>query len=283
MKSCDNTTEKNNSKGSEQNAELCQRKKRLLIIIAHMCILPIIMLSIGIGMHIEKTHSADDPVPTQESTLADQTPSENTIETEQSCGGFYSLYPGAWKRMNAVIVKWGDQNGQTRNDFPVDYVGVNVEFIDVFSETMEESYITDIEDIIAQTSYLMVPKHHLDEIKAGNTALVFLDRIATVVSQDANLHTTVTILLGIRPGELIAPDTYIPSPIFHIAEDKVIVNEAYYEIRPATGEYYMSEMSHLQKANAYICEHNPDKAVTFENGISVEDLRYLFAFICENH
>lgn len=279
MKLCDNTTEKNNSKGSEQNAELCQCNKRLLIIIAHMCILLIIMLSIDIGMHIEKTRSADDPVPTQESTLGDQNPSENTRETEILDDDF-SSYPGAWKRMNAVIVKWGDQNGETWSEFPVDYVGVNVEFIDVFSETMEESYITDIEDIIAQTSYLMVPKHHLDEIKAGNTALVFLDRIATVVSQDANLHTTVTILLGIRPGELIAPDTYIPSPIFHIAEDKVIVNEAYYEIRPATGEYYMSEMSHLQEASAYIRKHSPDKAVTFENGISVEDLRYLFAFIC---
>ena len=255
-------------------------RRRLLIIIAHMCILLIITLSIDIGMHIEKTRSVDDPVPTQESTLGDQNPSENTIETEETCVGFYPPYPGAWKRMNAVIVKWGDQNGETWSDFPVDYVGVNVEFIDVFSETMEESLVTDIEDIIAQTSYLMVPKHHLDEIKAGNTALVFLDRLATVVSQDANLHTTVTTLLGIRSGELITPDTYMPSPIFHIAEDKIIVDEAYYEIRPATGEYYMGEMIDLQEANAYIREHNPDKAVTFQNGIRIEDLRYLFAFIC---
>ena len=254
-------------------------RRRLLIIIAHICILPIIMLSIGVGMHIEKTRSADDPVPTQESTLGDQNPSGNTMETETLDDDFYQ-YPGAWKRMNAVIVKWGDQNGETWSDFPVDYVGVNVEFIDVFSETMEESLVTDIEDIIAQTSYLMVPKHHLDEIKAGNTALVFLDRLATVVSQDANLHTTVTTLLGIRSGDLIASDTYIPSPIFHIAEDKIIVDEAYYEIRPATGEYYMGEMIDLQEANAYIREHNPDKAVTFENGIRIEDLRYLFAFIC---
>lgn len=254
-------------------------RRRLLIIIAHICILPIIMLSIGIGMHIEKTRSVDDPVPTQESTLGDQNPSENTEETETLDDDF-SRYPGAWKRMNAVIVKWGDQNGETWSDFPVDYVGVNVEFIDVFSETMEESLVTDIEDIIAQTSYLMVPKHHLDEIKAGNTALVFLDRLATVVSQDANLHTTVTTLLGIRSGDLIASDTYIPSPIFHIAEDKIIVDEAYYEIRPATGKYYMVEMIDLQEANAYIREHNPDKAVTFENGIRIEDLRYLFAFIC---
>ena len=47
--------------------------------------------------------------------------------------------------------------------FMVEYVGVNVEFLTVYSETMKESLIPNIENIIEQTTYLMIPKYYIEE------------------------------------------------------------------------------------------------------------------------
>ena len=263
-------------------------------IVTLVCLMLAIMLSISIRIHIRETPSIDNHTPTQESNVANQDLAESICKTETT-STILPIYPGSWKNMNAVIVKWGEQNGQSwsetygqyshydRKSFKVKYIGINVEFITVYSETMKESLISDIENVIAQTTYLMIPQHHLDEITAGNTALVFLDKLANIITQEPNGNTNVTTLLGASVGECIAPDTYIPAPIFHIAEDKVIVSEACYQVRPTSGEYYMPVMNAMQEANVYIQKYSPDKTLAFESGLSVENLRCLFSFICKEH
>ena len=205
-----------------------------------------------------------------------------------------SIFPSAWKKMNAVIVKWGEQNGQTwvenygkyshynEENYSIEYVGVNVEFVTIFSETMSESLINDIEKVIEQTTYLMIPKLYLEEIEVGDTSLVFLQKIAHIADTDAagKFLGTYTTVLGAMVGDCLAEDKYVPAPIFNIENNKICVPEQAYETRPENGEYYSYIMGLLQEANEYVLKKDSSSSVAFEDGASVEDISELFAIVC---
>ena len=204
-----------------------------------------------------------------------------------------SIYPNAWQQMNVVIVKWKEQNEHTWSEtykqydgknVTIDYVGVEVEFVTVYSETMKESLIPNIESVIEQTTYLMIPKCYLDDIKFGDTALVFLEKIADVAIQDpnGNFEGMFTTVLGVRLGDNIAQGKYVPASIFNIVDDKLVINEKFYEVNPDNDEYYMIVMTHLHKANEYIRKNDSMKSIVFENGVNVVDLGAYFEFICGN-
>jgi len=207
-----------------------------------------------------------------------------------------SIFPSAWKKMNAVIVKWGDQNDQTRTEivgkyshyneenYSIEYVGVNVEFVTVFSETMSESLIPDIEKVIEQTSFLLIPKFYLEEIEAGETSLVFLKRFYNVANTapDGTFLGTYTTILGASVGDCLAEDKYVPAPIFNIEDGKICVPEQAYETRPENGVYYSYIINILQEANKYVLKNDSSTSVAFKDGASVEDIAKLFSLICSS-
>ena len=224
---------------------------------------------------------------------------DNTTNTEDLVSGGVgsaepSIYPHAWKQMDAVIVKWGEQNDETwvesygkyahydEKNFQIECVGVNVEFITVFTETMSESNITDIENIIENTTYLMIPKFYLDEIEAGDTSLVFLQQIARFgdTDPDGKFLGTYTTVLGAMVGDCIAEDKYVPASIFNIEDDKIRVPEQAYEINPENEEYYSPIMNALQEANEYVLKNDSSFSVAVRDGASVEDISELFAIVC---
>jgi len=301
MKSYEQALNEIYSKAEQQMAEMYERKKRRMVFmlsVVPMCILFVVTASIGIAANKRHHHPIIDASRTdKENTLkTDSTVSSNVYGgTDASNSGsegseIPSIYPNTWKKINAVIVKWGDQNEQTWSEtyggydgksFVVEYVGVNIELITVYSDTMKESLILDVENIIGQAEYLMIPKHHLDEIRAGDTALVFLEQIARVGDQavDGTFLGTYTTVLGVKAGNRIDSDQYVPAPIFSIENEKVIVGESAYGINPKNGEYYMSIMTCLEKANDLVRKTGTEFPI-FENGISVEDLGKLFHYIC---
>lgn len=271
-------------------------KKRLFAVIVPVCILLVILLALGIGRHPAGNNppSADGPQETAPSNDAEtvppapQKPTDNNIEILIDP----SPYPGLWKQMNALIVKWGEQNEYSDTDsfmisfgeearYTVEYVGVDVEVITLYAETTQTHpawYVEELKEI----TFLMIPKYHLEEIKVGDTALVFVERLREFASQDQYGMTAITPSFGPWHGTYLAPDKYVPAPIFPIKENRILVDEACYEREPQSQDYYMPEMNYMQEANEYIREHNPENAVTFENGMRVEDLSYLLTYICQD-
>lgn len=315
MKSYDQTLNEIYTKANEQMTEIRQRRqkrRKIFVSVAPVCFLLVMSLSIWVGMNFGKTPIAglNDPIDTQQenpldvgigdSAIVEPPSMDDTPKTDQIVSGnagtaMPSIYPSAWKKMNAVIVNWGEQNDQTwienygkyshynEENFSIEYVGVNVEFVTVFSETMSESLIPDIEKEIEQTTYLMIPKFYLEEIEAGDTSLVFLQRIANVANTapDGTFLGTYTTILGAMVGDCLAEDKYIPAPIFCIENDKILVPEQTYEINPDNGEYYSYIMNLLQEANEYVRKNESSTSVAFADGASVEDIAKFFAFICE--
>lgn len=315
MKSYDQTLHEIYTKANEQITEMHQRmqkRRKIFATVVPVCFLLVVSLSIGVGMSLEKTPIVDNPAAeTLHDNLLDNAEHENTV-TDQNLvvnnngndvvvsGGASnmepSIYPSAWKKMNAVILKWGEQNDQTwienygkyshynEENYSIEYVGVNVEFVTIFSETMSESLINDIEKVIEQTTYLMIPKFYLEEIEIGDTSLVFLQKIAHIADTDAagKFLGTYTTILGAAVGECLAEDKYVPAPIFKIENDKICVPEQAYETRPENGEYYSYIMNLLQEANEYVHKNESSTSVAFADGASVEDIAKVFAIICED-
>jgi hypothetical protein len=310
MKSYDQTLNEIYTKANNQISEMHQRKQKRIKIVAAfapLCLLLVVSLSIGVGMSMNKTPT-NDPISDQESHLGNNTDAgiilENpTVDDSTTADDFVSggissaepsIYPSAWKKMNAVIVKWGEQNDQTwvenygryshynEENYSIEYVGVNVEFVTIFSETMSESNITDIEKIIENTTYLMIPKFYLDEIETGDTSLVFLQQIARFsnTAPDGKFLGTYTTVLGATVGQCLAEDKYVPASIFNIKDDKIRVPEQAYEINPENEEYYSPIMNALQEANEYVLKNDSSFSVAFRDGASVEDISELFAIVC---
>ena len=312
MKSYNQALNEIYSKADEQINKIRQRKqkrKKMLATVVPVCFLMVICLSIGFGMWSETQSPVDISGSNMSpdnihhgnggSNIIENPPfiDNNQHNDDVISGGentmIPSIYPNAWKQMNAVIVKWKEQNEHTwtetykqydGKDAIIDYVGVEVEFVTVYSETMKESLIPNIESIIDQSTYLMIPKCYLDDIKSGDTALVFLDKIADVAIQDANgnFEGMFTTILGVRLGDNIAQSKYVPASIFNIVEDKLVISENFYEVNPDNDEYYMIVMTHLHKANEYIRKNDSMKSIVFENGVNVVDLGAYFEFICGN-
>ncbi len=289
MKSYEQALNEIYSKANEQIKKRNLRQKRSMTFIASFAALGVLVISLSIGIFdrekppmgpVDETDFGDHE---GEDSVGTQTPNNNGIVVDPYSP---SIYPDAWKRMNAVIVKWGEQNEQTWSESVgqgrrIEYVGVDVEFITVYSDTMYESLIPSIEETIEQTTYLMIPTYHLNEIKAGERALVFLDRIAEIIYQAPDGTHTHTRLLGVRLGVSIGEDRYVPAPIFLIENETVTVPEDAYYIAPQNDEYSMYIMSHLAKANQYISAGDTGEAVIFQRGIAVKDLETFFAYICK--
>lgn len=301
MKSYDQALNEIYRKANESQLRMRARRKqikKILLTAASFCLILMVSLTFGIGQLDKHPH----PSPSGEGSnigTADIIENDpNTGEsiddlTEETNGTIeIGIYPHAWRGMNGVIVKWGEPNGETWEEtvtlyysgpnYSMRYIGIEVEFLEVYSETMSESLIPDIEGTIGGTSYLLIPERCLEYIKTGDTALVFLDMICRLgMRQDAdgNLRGEEEIL-GVKLGN------YVPgikdlsdAPIFPIADGRVIVSEDKLFMNDRIGEYYMSEMELLGEANKLITKKGADCAI-FENGMPADDLGDYFFYIC---
>ncbi len=305
MKSYEQALNEIYSKADEKLLQINKRKQRtrkVLLTIAPICLVLIIASSafIGLGIGRKSPHADND---TMNNVSNKDESSENGAQNDPAAneapffpdanGAEPSIYPGAWRKMNAVIVKWGEQNDQIRSEsygqyaqnegesYTVKYVGVDVEFLKVYSDTMRESLAPDVEKAIGQTTYLLIPEYCLDKINAGDAALVFLDVIANVINQGPDgASSTAVPLLGVRCGGLIAPGQFAAAPIFDISDGKVSVTDDAYKKDPQNGEYCMEVMNYLRDANKCMEKDGAVKTVIFENGADIEGLAELFSYVC---
>ena len=271
-------------------------KRKLFAVIVPVCLLLVILLVFGIGRKYSSSNppSADGPQETAPSDNREtippttQKPTENDIEILIDP----PPYPGLWQQMNALIVKWGEPNEYSHADtvrpaygsditYTEEYIGVDVEVITLYTETIQGHPVWYAEEL-QEITFLMVPKYHLEEIKAGDTALVFAERLMEFSGQDQYGTTTVTPTFGPLHGAYLAPDKYVPASIFPIKDNRILVGEDCYERDPQSQDYYMSVMNYMQEANEYIRKHNPETAVTFENSMRVEDFSRLLTYICQD-
>ncbi len=226
---------------------------------------------------------------------ADTTPAPEIAETtpifEPFIEPIYSIE--SFQSMNAVIVKWGKQNKACRKetetyvvdkkpqDQEITYVGVDVEFIKIFDQTMKKSNYTNFLGNISKTDFLMIPEQYLEYAQEGQTSLVFLDLIY-IQGQTSNTGSHVVVRqLGVRLGELISEGEFACPPIFQIENDKILVPEEAYLTEKFNGSYYlMSEMYTLQSANEYV-QKVLGESLRFENGMSTPSLDEYFTLICK--
>ena len=301
MKSYNQALNEIYQKAQEKTAQLKRRRKIMLTVIP-ICF--ILSLSIGIFFRMSPPTVPDDGSqsdggmntrPGNDDSLGDgsnqieqvPTPDQDITNAEPS------IYPGAWKDLNAVLVKWGEMTDATwwetwggpvqeSGTYIVEYVGVSVEFLEVYSETMTESLIDDIEKTISETTYLLIPKEALDQIVTGGTSLVFIDRQAIIhrAEQDADgtHYGEYEDILGVRLGDWLSPGEFVPAPIFTVRDGKVEIPESAY-LKDKNQQYYMRVIQHLCRANDYIDKKGENGIAKFENGITVEELGKYFSYI----
>lgn len=303
------------AKATEPTLRMRQRKqkrKKAITALGFVCLLLIVLLSIGCGMSLESTPIIgsnatellyDTPLHNTENdnTVTDRNSNNNkngneVVMPDVASDLMPSMYPTAWKEMNAVIVKWGEQNDQTwvenygkyshydGKNYSIEYVGVNVEFTIVFTETMSESLIPEIEKTIAKTTYLMIPKFYMKEIETGDTSLVFLQQIARYadITPDGAFLGTYTTILGAKVGDCLAEEKFVPAPIFNIKNGIIHIPEQAYETRSENGEYYSYIVSLLQEANEYVLKKDLSTSMAFKDGATVEEISEFFEFICSD-
>ena len=160
MKSYERSCGEIYTKANKQIAGICQFKRKLKMIITPVVsvgVLLAIMLSMTACTNGKIAQSPGDSIDNINNFSENDTTISDTLSDKSSdkfLESMPSIYPSAWKGMNAVIVKWGETNDQARNEMGVDYVGVDVEFVTVFSETMSKSNIDGIERIIEKSPIL---------------------------------------------------------------------------------------------------------------------------------
>ena len=300
MKSYDQALNEIYQKAQEKTVQIKKRRKIMLTAIP-VCL--VITLSVGMlflitppsvpdnGNHpneginngLEDNISKDDPNKNEQVS----TPNQDITDAEPS------IYPGAWKDLNAVLIRWGEMTDATWSEtwggpvqesgiYKVEYVGVSVEFLEVYSETMTESLIDDIEKTISKTTYLLIPKEALDQIEIGGTSLVFIDRREiihrAVQDADGTHYGEYEDILGVRLGEWLSPGEFVPAPIFTVRDGKVEIPESAY-LKDKNQQYYMRVIGHLCRANDYIDKKGETGIAKFENGITVEELGKYFSYI----
>lgn len=236
--------------------------------------------------------TAADTTTTSETTTA--APSDDISTPETVITVFPSIFPDAWKSMNAVIVKWGKQNGEKWHDssaywengvshpYKINYIGVDVELVKVFDETMEKSNYTDFYGNMPNVTSLMLPEQYIEHAREGETSLVFLDLIYTLSGQLEGGGYLTTRRLGVRLGDRIAEGEFSEPPIFAITDGKIQVPERAYLTRSGEddGNYFMPPIKYLVEANEHI-KKSGAKLHLFADGMTVEAFDEFIKYICK--
>ncbi|MCD7943779.1 MAG: hypothetical protein LUH43_02615 [Clostridia bacterium] len=200
---------------------------------------------------------------------------------ETDCPG--SIYPYVWQEMNAMVVEWGETNGETWS-YPyreedngviytvctVEYVGVEITILNLFYRTAgltrsehysDDYFSSELEDL----TYILIPESCLDSIEVGGQALVFVDYIY-------GSSTPMCCPLG---SISVADDgtyTFDGAPIFNVADGIISVPEEMSEVYVL--KYYLTD------GNTFMEKNYPDVDIRFEDGMTVEEFGEFVEYLC---
>lgn len=242
--------------------------------------------------------SADTATTSETTTAMQETtttaPSDDISTHDTVISVFPSIFPDAWKSMNAVMVKWGKKNGEKWHEssaywengvsypYKINYIGVDVELVKVFDETMEQSNYTDFYGNMPNVTSLMLPEQYIEYAREGETSLVFLDLIYKLSGQLEGGGYLTTRRLGVRLGGRIAEGEFSEPPIFAIEDGKIQVPDRAYLTRSGEddGNYFTQEINYLVEANEHI-QKSGAKLHLFVNGMTVEAFDEFIKYICK--
>ncbi len=266
-------------------------KKIFILILALAICFSVVSCTESIGDEDVKSAGTSAESDTEASGTA-KNEAEETDET-----GYYafdgeelSIYPHVWQEMNAMVVEWGETNGETWSDTyrekdngaiytvcTVEYVGVEITILNLFYRTAgltrsahysDDYFSSELEDL----TYIMIPESCLDSIEVGGQALVFVD----------NIYGSSTPMCCPLGSISVADDgtyTFDGAPIFNVADGVISVPEEMYE-EDSRGEIKITVLEYLTEGNTFMEKNYPDVDIRFEDGMTVEEFGELVEYLC---
>lgn len=236
-------------------------------------------------------------------TTAAQT-ADSLVSTDPNVTGEPSIYPDAWKTMNAFLVQWGEPTNDTDWDgfalrdgdtYRIDYTGVSVTILKCFASTVREDYDENerfgLPDAIKSFNMLYVQKELLEQIRPGDTALVFvkLFRSTAMTDPDGNQLTGINsqgnqvdlmdYLFTPGSAAVTGPEYDPIYAVFPVIDGKLEIPDSAYRRRDG-GDYFLFQTSLLQYANLIIDREGLDDVPAFRSGMTVEEIGRFFDYFC---
>ncbi|MCD8055506.1 MAG: hypothetical protein LUE25_02135 [Clostridiales bacterium] len=248
------------------------KKIFILILAIAMCFS---VVSCADSIDAEDVKSADTNALESEAesdTEATDTVNEDTnliTETEETAETSYyvtvcpgSIFPNAWRSMNAMIVTFGE----TDPSWSYDYMSVGVENVEILSATMSESTLFNEESEVeypyeegaSNINHLIFTEEYLDDIVEGETALVFTGGTQSYYYENDD-------------GEWVYENCInISFSIIPIVDGKLVLPDDFSE----TLTYYFTE------GNTFMEKNYPDVDIRFEDGMTVEEFGEFVEYLC---
>ena len=278
--------------------------KSLSTLTQHFLVIGIVIAAISIAP-LKPANDNNTPLTSSlpVGTTAAQT-ADSLVSTAPNVTGEPSIYQDAWKTMNAFLVQWGEPTNDTDWDgfalrdsdtYRIDYTGVSVTILKCFASTVREDYDENerfgLPDAIKSFNMLYVQKELLEQIRPGDTALVFvkLFRSTAMTDPDGNQLTGIN-----SQGNQVDLMDYLFTPgfaavtgpeydpiyaVFPVIDGKLEIPDSAYRQRD-NGSYFMYPMSLLQYANTIIERRSLDKVPTFRSGITALEIEDFFDHFC---
>ena len=227
------------------------------------CLISVMLMCLVLFVGCNEAANVNPNLPSQDTT---------TSEPLESTDGNRSIYPEAWQTMNAAIVEWGVQNNEEyihnyNSETQIKYVGVEVKFIKLFTETA--SYQFQFDPNSPPFSFVMIREDSLSMARQGEQSLIFMSQLLQVPLTDGR-YLNVPAVLEDEAG--------IYSPVFAIKQDKLIIPDSAYHTN-AEGSY-RNIMGLLQSGNNYIKQYYSNDPIEFRNGMTLQELERFFDYCC---
>ncbi|MCD7783251.1 MAG: hypothetical protein LUI15_05120 [Firmicutes bacterium] len=175
-----------------------------------------------------------------------------------------SIFPHAWRSMNAMIVTFGETDPSWSYDYI--YMSVGVENVEILSATMSESTLFNeeseaeypYEEGASSINHLIFTEEYLDDIVEGETALVFTGGTQSYYYENDD-------------GEWVYENCInISFSIIPIVDGKLVLPDDFSE----TLTYYFT------KGNTFMEKNYPDVDIRFEDGMTVEEFGEFVEYLC---
>lgn len=281
-------------------------KTTLFSVVPAFLVIGVLIAAVSVGP-LNRSNDHNTPLTT---ALPDGT---NPVQTEEifvttdcNVSGEPSIYPDAWRKMNAFLIEWGEptsdtdwesfalRDGDTVIPYRIDYTGVSVTVLKCFTSTVQEDYDENerfgLSDAIKNFNMLCVQKELLDQIRPGDTALVFVKLLSSPALTDSDGRQLTGInsrgdQVGLWDYRFEPAFSAVPGPVydpiyavFPVIDGKLEIPAPAYRRRD-DGSFLLSQMSLLQYANQIIERQDPDNVPAFRNGMTVEEIGRFFDYL----
>ncbi len=282
-------------------------KTTLFSVVPAFLVIGVLIAAVSVGP-LNRSNDHNTPLTT---SLPDGT---NPVQTEEifvttdcNVSGEPSIYPDAWRKMNAFLIKWGEPTNDTYGDsialrdgdkvipYRIDYTGMPVTILKCFASTVQENYDENekygLSDAIKGFNMLYVQKELLDQIRPGDTSLVFVKLLYSTALTDSDGKQLTEVnsqgnTVGLWDYRFTPAFSSVPGPVydpiyavFPVIDNKLEIPDSAYRQRD-NGSYFMYPMSLLQYANTIIERRSLDKVPTFRSGITALEIEVFFDHFC---